>query len=89
MNQSEKLLPRKIIPQINRYINTPEILLLVGSRQVGKTSIVYLLMDGLVQKGISKDTIYYFDLEDISTSDFERGWKSFKRNAKFLEVDKL
>lgn len=78
MNQSEKLLPRKIIPQINRYINTSEILLLVGSRQVGKTSILYLLMDGLVQKGISKDTIYYFDLEDISTLDiFNSGVKNF------------
>jgi len=59
------LFPREVIHSINKWIDDKEIVLLLGSRQVGKTSILYLLIQNLIQKGIHPKNIFYFDLEDF------------------------
>jgi hypothetical protein len=58
----EKNIHKRIIAeQIIKYLNTDDIVVLHGARQVGKTSILYWLKDYLAQK--NKD-VYYIDLED-------------------------
>ena len=42
-HNTKKLLPRKLLAEVTAFLDTPEILLLIGSRQVGKTSILYLI----------------------------------------------
>ncbi len=75
---SENLFPRKIVSEITQYLNSPEIILLVGARQVGKTSILYLLIDELIKKGTPENQIHYFDLEDFTVLDvFNAGVKKF------------
>ena len=54
-----ELIPRKSINYIERWLDKPEIIILLGARQVGKTSIMKLLM----QK-FKPDEYLYFDLED-------------------------
>jgi len=54
-----KLLPRKIVNSIEKWMDTPEIIALLGARQVGKTSIIKLLMQRL-----HSEEYLYFDLED-------------------------
>jgi len=44
--------------------------LLMGTRQTGKTSLLYLLMQELLTQGVSSSQIVYFDLENIY--DFNR-----------------
>lgn len=39
--------------------------MIIGPRQAGKTSLLYLLAEHLIKEGISHDNLYYFDLEDI------------------------
>ncbi len=39
-----KLIDREIIPRIMDKIDSPEILLLVGARQVGKTSAMQIIL---------------------------------------------
>src|SRR4030065_2802689 len=74
----ELLFPRKTVQKITGYLNTPEIILLIGARQVGKTSILYLLMDELRRKKVSDSHIHYFDLEDLDTlQTFNLGAKEF------------
>jgi len=51
----------KIIP----WLEKNQILLITGSRQVGKTSLLFLLMQYLIKNGKKKNHIYYFDLEDF------------------------
>lgn len=59
-------------------MNGPGIIVLTGSRQTGKTSILYLLMDHLKNNGVSEDYVRYFDLEDLSLLDiFNSGPKEF------------
>ena len=65
----ENLYPRRILPEVEKYLNDPGIILLVGARQVGKTSILYLLMERLKNDGKPEDSLHYFDLEDLSLLD--------------------
>lgn len=55
------LFGRKIVSELLKYINTGDVLVLHGARQVGKTSILCLLQDILKAKG---RPVYYADLED-------------------------
>jgi len=72
------LLPRRVLPEIEKNLDKPGAILLVGAWQVGKTSILYLLMDFLRKKGVAENRIFYLDLEDISLLDvLNRGVKEF------------
>ncbi len=53
-----QLLRRDILRQITPWLAEKEILLLLGSRQVGKTSILRLLQDQ-----VKEAPVFYFDLE--------------------------
>jgi uncharacterized protein len=59
------LFPRKIVPGIVKYLDDKGAIVLVGARQVGKTSILYLLMDELMRRGTPEKAVLYFDLEDL------------------------
>lgn len=52
---------REIIDEIEKYLGTDNIIVLHGSRQVGKTYILYYIQRQLEHKG---ETTYYLDLED-------------------------
>jgi len=58
------LIKRDIFTDIVKWISQKEAVILVGSRQVGKTSLLYLLIQYLVKKmNIPKEDIFYLDLE--------------------------
>ena len=57
-----KLLERKIINSIRKFINSKDVVVLHGARQVGKTSILKFLQEELNSR--NKDTLY-IDLEDL------------------------
>lgn len=52
---------RSVIDEIVRFLNTDDIVVIHGARQVGKTSILMFLQDQLQSK---KDQTLYIDLED-------------------------
>ncbi|MFH1890247.1 MAG: ATP-binding protein [Candidatus Kuenenbacteria bacterium] len=57
---------RKVISVIIKFIDSPDVIVLHGARQVGKTSIMqYLINNELNQKSDVKN-IVYFDLEDFN-----------------------
>ena len=59
-----KIYPRKIFPQIKKSLNIPEIIVIHGARQTGKTTLLHILMKEL-EKEILPSNIVYFDLEDF------------------------
>ena len=67
IRSKNNLFPRKILIKILEFIDLPEILLLIGARQVGKTSILHLIIAELKKKGVQENTIFFFDLEDLQT----------------------
>lgn len=63
---NKSLIERDILPEIIKWIPSKEAIILIGSRQVGKTSLLYLLGQHLViNKGIAAKDIFYLDLEKL------------------------
>lgn len=60
----KKLFPRKIEPELKKILFSNEILVLTGSRQVGKTSLCLRLIHYLLnEKKVPEKQIIYLDLE--------------------------
>ena len=58
------LLSRDIFPTLVENLFEGKALGLLGSRQVGKSSLMYLLISELLQRKISKERIFYFNLDE-------------------------
>lgn len=92
-----KLYKRKIITQISKFLDSKEIIVLHGARQVGKTSIMLYLIDELKNK---KNNVFYFDLEvprylEMINSGFEALYeyllaKGYKKGEKaYVFIDEI
>ncbi len=60
------LFKRKVLPEIMSYIDDRECIVLQGARQVGKTSLMKLMMEELEARGVPKERLIYMDLEDFA-----------------------
>jgi uncharacterized protein len=49
MEYNSSMFPRKITPHIEKYLHTKDILLIIGPRQVGKTTLMRSLRDQISQ----------------------------------------
>lgn len=60
------MINRDILAKIWEQIDSPNILILTGARQVGKTSLMRLLQEKLLrEKSVLAEQILFFDLENI------------------------
>lgn len=59
-----KIYSRKIIKKIEKFLKIPEIIVIHGARQTGKTTVLQILMKNLAKRNLPKN-IVYFDLEDF------------------------
>ena len=66
---SFNLMDREILKPIFDNLENKKILGLIGSRQVGKSSIVYLIIQYLINNKIDKHNISYFNLDDLKLHD--------------------
>ena len=48
-----------------KNLTNKKIIGIVGSRQVGKSSLIYLIIDRLIRSGIKREYIFYFNLDDL------------------------
>src|SRR3972149_7349548 len=62
------ILDSKIIRDMTKnlvsYLETPEVLVLIGPRRAGKTTILFQLMDNLEKNGVSKDAMLHVNFEE-------------------------
>ena len=78
------LYKRTIVSSIEQFLDSPDIIVLHGSRQVGKTSIMLYLIEHL--KNLNYDT-FYIDLEDLRfTAILDSGAKNL---FKYLEENSI
>ena len=56
---------RGILPILIDSLTSKKIVGLLGSRQVGKSSLMFLLIQHLLDKSIAPDNIFYFNLDDL------------------------
>ncbi len=55
---------RKISDQICRFVDTPDIIVLVGLRRAGKTTILFQIMDYLESQQIPREAILHVNFEE-------------------------
>ena len=66
--------------ELIKWLDEPEILILSGARQVGKTSILYQLIDWLINSArVGSDAIYFFNLDLSGISEFLEDQGGFLR----------
>jgi len=58
---SARLVKRKLLDEVKKYVYAPEALVITGPRQSGKTSLLFLLVQDLVKSGQGK--VFFYDLE--------------------------
>lgn len=64
-------IPRQILSRLVEWVDEPEVLVLSGARQAGKTSIVYQLISRLMKEHrVAANDIYYFNLDLPGFADF-------------------
>ena len=88
---------RDALVQLVKWVNEPEILILSGARQVGKTSILYQLIDWIIQSGVAPpEDIYYFNLDLTGISEFLENQGSLLRflggaddRTKYVFIDEV
>jgi predicted AAA+ superfamily ATPase len=51
-------------PELRLYLGAKEILLLIGARRTGKSTLVYQLIHSLLDGGIQKEAILYLNLDE-------------------------
>lgn len=56
-----RLISRDLLPAILKWVDKPEIIVVLGSRQVGKTTLLKMILDK-----IQHEPKFYFDLEDLN-----------------------
>ena len=64
-NYSFDLKQREIYRTLWENMDNELIIGLIGSRQVGKSSLLYLIIENLIRSGTSPEHIFYFNLDDL------------------------
>jgi predicted AAA+ superfamily ATPase len=79
----DKVLQHLLLHEVLAWMNDPDILVVIGSRQVGKTTLLYQIIEHLLATGAATSDIFYFNLDDWSLIEF------FKTPADFLSFIEL
>lgn len=79
----KKAIPRELFEEVASHLDKPEITLITGSRQVGKTVLLEQLKNYLVkEKKIPESLIFSYNL------DLVQDWEIFQNQADFIEFVK-
>ncbi len=84
MNNITEIIPRKIYPKIINSIEKNKITVLIGSRQVGKTTLLKTVLDEYHKKNIKT---LYIDLENPKNLIFLESTQDFTNYLKTQQID--
>jgi len=60
-----KYIKRKILPKIYNFMEFKEAIIIYGARQVGKTTLMKMLINKLKEDSVPPEAIFYLDFEDL------------------------
>jgi len=78
-----KTFRRLLLTEALAWMNDPYILVIIGSRQVGKTTLLSQMIEHLLANDVAAADIFYFNLDDWNLLEF------FKNPADFLSFIEL
>ncbi len=78
--EDKNLIKRQIFTKVAGHLDKPEITLIVGPRQAGKTVLLEMLKNWLVEeKGVDPLNVLYFNLDIV------KDWEFFQNQTNFIE----
>lgn len=87
---------RELLPSVIRDLEKPEITVITGSRQVGKTTLLMDVIAHLLRKGVQANAIFYFNLDDFNLlpyfdqyTDFLQFINSEYRGFSYIFIDEV
>ncbi|MBI5027158.1 MAG: ATP-binding protein [Nitrospirae bacterium] len=78
---------RKVFGEIVKYIDKRQIVLFTGLRRVGKTTLIYQIIDELLRKGVNPYNILYFSFDEMRY-DLEEIIKQYETDALRKDISK-
>ena len=57
-------IPRSVLARLDPFLDSPEVVALVGPRRAGKTTVLYQVMDQLEARGVPRDAMLHVNLEE-------------------------
>ncbi|MDZ7290645.1 MAG: ATP-binding protein [candidate division KSB1 bacterium] len=83
----EKAIPRTLLVDLKQSLASPEISVVIGARQVGKTFLLRQLIRSLTEsEGCDRRQIFYFDLDSFPLISFVQNLPEFIRFIEALGV---
>ena len=93
---ASKLKKRNALQALNENLDNKKILGLIGSRQVGKSSLIYLMIKHLISiQSVSAERISYFNLDDLKLRELFENMAEFVQfirpgaEKKFIFIDEI
>jgi uncharacterized protein len=86
---------RDILSYIIGNLNNNKIIGLIGSRQVGKSSIIFLMIQHLIRENIPTQSLFYFNLDDLKLQELFYDLPEFIQfigkddSRKFVFIDEI
>ena len=56
--------PREVMTRLRSFLDTPEVVALIGPRRSGKTTILFQAMDALEAAGVAREAMLHINLEE-------------------------
>ncbi len=76
--------PREVVDKLGPFLDTPEIVALIGPRRAGKTTVLFQIMDRLTAAGVPEKALLHVNLEEpalgaeLSTELLERLYNVYR-----------
>ncbi len=91
---------REIYKQIQKFLSLPQIIALTGLRRVGKTTLMFKIVEDAIKRGFDARNIIYFSFDEFRNAkirdvikEYERIFEKDIKNGKYLllldEIQKL
>lgn len=78
--KTKRFIPRNLLKDVVAHLESPEITLITGARQVGKTVLLQMLKDHLIEnEKILPENIFYFNLDIV------KDWEFFQEQNQLIE----
>ena len=62
-------LPRRELETLAGWMDNPYVVIVTGARQAGKTTLLFMLVQRLLARGVSPTDIFYFTVDDPGVAD--------------------
>ncbi len=80
---------RELEPKITSFLERDEIIAVMGARQVGKTTMIEQILNGLKQKTIKKITFNNPNIKSLFVNDTEEFIERYIKNTDILFIDEI